>query len=286
MKELSTQEAQKILGNITIPPRPSLVTAVMEERMRPEPDIARITKLIASDVGLSAAVLKTVNSPLYGLRQRAASIEQAVFLLGMTNISALVMGLALRKQVQPGLERFWDTASRTALVASFLAKSLNLSNQEEAHLYGLFNNCSLPLMMQRFPDYKETLRIANRDTTRAFTAVEDERHGTNHAAVGSLLATNWQLPDTLRNAIRYHHDLDIFTSARPFEELNLIAAGILAEHIEQTYTISHSATATRAEADAEWEKLDAAALSHLMIDLATFTSLQREAHELLAESGL
>jgi len=65
--------------------------------------------------------------------------------------------------------------------------------------------------MRRFPDYKDTLRIANEDSTRVFTEIEDERHGMNHAVVGSIVARNWALSDALRTAILRHHDTSLFT---------------------------------------------------------------------------
>jgi HD-like signal output (HDOD) protein len=213
MPELSTTEAQKLLAGIVIPPRPSVVTAIMEERNRPEPDLRRVAQLISNDVGLSAAVLKTINSPLYGLSRQVGSIEQAVMMLGMKNISSLVIGMTLRNSVPcQGLDRFWDSATRTALTASYIAQNLGCASREDAHLFGLFHDCGIPLLIQRFPDYKATLGLANQSGERAFTEVEDDRHQTNHAVVGNLLASNWKLPEHIREAIMHHHDSALFSS--------------------------------------------------------------------------
>lgn len=279
MADLSVEEARKLLAGVVIPPRPTVVTAVLEERARPEPDLKRVAALIGGDVGLSAAVLKTVNSPLYGLRRQVSGIEQAVNMLGMNNVGALVTGLALRNAVPAqGLERFWDGATRTALIASYLAKQLGCTSREDAHLFGLFHDCGIPLLMQRFPDYRDTLRQANQEHGRAFTDVEDERHATNHAVVGGLLASNWHLPDHLREAIRAHHDLAVFQSGLSSAAMNLIAIGLLAEYIES----GHS----RLAGDGEWDKLGGAVMAHLMMDADAVEELSRDAREMLEESGL
>lgn len=279
MADLSVEEARKLLAGVVIPPRPTVVTAVLEERARPEPDLKRVAALIGGDVGLSAAVLKTVNSPLYGLRRQVSGIEQAVNMLGMNNVGALVTGLALRNAVSAqGLERFWDGATRTALIASYLAKQLGCTSREDAHLFGLFHDCGIPLLMQRFPDYRDTLRQANQEHGRAFTDVEDERHATNHAVVGGLLASNWHLPDHLREAIRAHHDLAVFQSGLSSAAMNLIAIGLLAEYIES----GHS----RLAGDGEWDKLGGAVMAHLMMDADAVEELSRDAREMLEESGL
>lgn len=279
MADLSVEEARKLLAGVVIPPRPTVVTAVLEERARPEPDLKRVATLIGGDVGLSAAVLKTVNSPLYGLRRQVSGIEQAVNMLGMNNVGALVTGLALRNAVPAqGLERFWDGATRTALIASYLAKQLGCTSREDAHLFGLFHDCGIPLLMQRFPDYRDTLRQANQEHGRAFTDVEDERHATNHAVVGGLLASNWHLPDHLREAIRAHHDLAVFQSGLSSAAMNLVAIGLLAEYIES----GHS----RLAGDGEWDKLGGAVMAHLMMDADAVEELSRDAREMLEESGL
>lgn len=279
MADLSTEETKKLLAGVVIPPRPVVVTAVMEERGRDAPNLRRVAQLISGDVGLSAAVMKTINSPLYGLRRQISSIDQAVNLLGMKNIGALVMGLALRNAVpSKGLDRFWDSAARTALVASHLAHTLGCADKEEAHLFGLFHDCGIPLLMQRFPNFRETLQLANNASDRAFTDVEDSRHGTNHTVVGSLLATNWHLPEHLRDAIRLHHDPSVFQSNHRSEVLNLIAIGHLAEHIESTFS--------RLSGDSEWDKIERSIMEQLMLSADRLAELIRDAYELLEESGV
>ncbi len=279
MTDLSAEDARKLLAGVVIPPRPTVVTAVLEERSRSEPDLKRVAGLIAGDVALAAAVLKTINSPLYGLRRQVSAIDQAVNMLGMTNVAALVTGLALRNAVPAqGLDRFWDGAARSALVASYLAKQLGCASREDAHLFGLFQNCGIPLLMQRFADYRETLRLANAEAVRAFTAVEDARHATNHAVVGALLAGNWHLPEHLRAAIRAHHDLDVFSSTLSTQAMNLVAVGLLAGYIENSHA--------RLAGDAEWDKLGAATMAHLMLDAEAVEELARDAREMLDDSGL
>jgi HD-like signal output (HDOD) protein len=278
MNDLSIKEAEQLLAGVVIPPRPSVVTAVMEERSRPEPDMQRIAHLVSSDVGLAAAMLKAINSPLYGLRRSVTNIDQAVFLLGMKSVSSLVLGLSLRKAMPTsGLERFWDSAARTALICSHLTKVLEISSREDAYLFGLFRDCGIPLLIQRFPDYKATLGMANSEHERSFTVVEDERHGTNHAVVGSLLARSWHLPEILREAIRNHHDCEVFNSSLPADALNLIAVGHVASHIDNALS--------RLAQDSEWERQRHAVLGQLMLSEADLEDIQRESRELLSDAA-
>lgn len=213
--EIAQDQARKIVGSIAIPPRPAAITRLMEENCREEPDSRVIGKIIGGDVSLAAAMLKTVNSPFFGLRQKIGSVPQAVSVLGQRNISNIIVGLSLRNSLSGkgvSMERFWDSAAKVAMVSSQLSTLAPDIPKEEAHLFGLFRDCGIPLMMQRFPDYKETLGLANALTDKPFTSIEDERYSTNHATVGFLLARSWGLPDAICEGILHHHDYSILES--------------------------------------------------------------------------
>jgi HD-like signal output (HDOD) protein len=278
MTNLSTAEAEKIVASVAIPPRPAIVNAVLEERGKDEPNLHRIAQLISTDVSLAAAVLKTVNSPFFGLRRQVSSIEHGVNMLGMKNIGALVVSLSLRNAVPTqGLDRFWDETARTALVSAYLSQALGCASKEDAHLFGLFHNAGIPLLMRRFPNYRDVLKKANAELVCSFTDVEDAELGTNHAVVGALLAKGWQLPEHIRMAIGQHHDLGIFTSHLPSESLNLVALSLLAEHIEGAIS--------RLSSHTEWEKRGASVLAHLMLGEEQFDELMKDAQNMLEESG-
>ena len=79
--EVLDREAGQIVKDIGIPPCPTILTKLMQEMRHDDPDFAKLGKLIGGDVSLAAAMLKTVNSPFYGLRTKATSVPQAIALL-------------------------------------------------------------------------------------------------------------------------------------------------------------------------------------------------------------
>ena len=126
--EINLQEAEKLLKGIAIPPRPAILDDVNREASKDEPNFGKIAQLIGQDVGLSAAMLKTVNSPLFGLSKRVSSVQQAVALLGIRNTVNIITGLALKASMSgnklPRLERFWDSAALEAMVSACIASQL------------------------------------------------------------------------------------------------------------------------------------------------------------------
>lgn len=261
--EVAHDQASRIINSIAIPPRPVALTQLLEENHKDDPDLRRIGKIIGDDVGLSAAVLKTVNSPFFGLRQKIGSVPQAVNVLGQRNVCNLVTGLSLRNSLSgnaPSMERFWDGAARVATVSSYISARVPDVPREEAHLFGLFRDCGMPLLMQRFPDYQDTLQLAHASANKIFTAVEEDRHATSHATVGFLLARSWCLPEPVCEGILHHHDYSILEShdsAIHPRARALVATARLAEHI--------AGVAQRLNDDNEWLRVSGLVLDYLAL---------------------
>lgn len=267
---------ERSIIDVGIPPCPLILDRFMSEANKDEPDYNRLAGIIGTDVGLAAGLIKTANSPFFGLRQRVRSVNEALAILGLKPASRAVAGIILRNSFPnvANLERFWDASARIAHLSGWLAQNLDIRGlrAEDAYTYGLFRDCGIPVLLGRFPNYAAVLAEANRDAERSFTEVEETVLPTNHAMVGCILAQSWWLPEEICLAIRNHHDLDAIESAGsalPMQSRRLIATSQLAEHIVQQQ-LSLSLTQ-------EWPKLGAACLRILDIGEAQLEALYTEA---------
>lgn len=275
--DFDLNQHEGILRNLAIPPRPQVVSVLFEEMSRDAPDLKRISRHIAADVGLAAAMLKMANSPLFRRDRRLNTVPQAVDLLGLRNVSGIATGLAIRHAMNagdkgPALERFWDSAEKVALICGYLARQLRGIPHDEAYTYGLFHDCGIPLLLLRFPAYRDALMRANDDRDAAsFTAVEEEAVNVNHAVIGYFMARSWGLSEHMGDAILRHHDVTVFDAGGTVAAvtLNLIAAGHLAEQIDQT--LSRSSTS------AEWERFGPLVLQHFGLSDAEFAEIAEDA---------
>lgn len=97
------------------------------------------------------------------------------------------------------------------------------------------------------PDDAATLKAANGERDRAFTEVERAAHRTDHATIGALVARSWGLPRPVCDAIRLHHDYDVFQNAAvDGQVVRLISMGLVAEVAIQRFA--------RMNESAEWVK--------------------------------
>jgi HD-like signal output (HDOD) protein len=264
-----------LIKSIRIPPRPSLLANMQAELARAEPAPEAIGRIIASDVGMSGALLKLANSALFGGRRKAASISQAIAYLGMNQVAALMTGLLARQAISansPALAHFWDVSSRRAQAMVVLSRRLRLGDADVAHTFGLFCDTGIPLLMERFPDYARTLALAAAEGERPFTACEDARHNTNHAAIGCLLARNWGLSSEVAWAILHHHDYAVLADdATAADVRSLVALSLLAEAAIQKYQ-GHGDSL-------EWHKGGDLARAYLGLDGAEVDELVEDINE-------
>lgn len=93
----------------------------------PHVDPAVAGQCIASDVGLSAVILKTLNSSFYGMSRTITDITQATILLGISSVLSLFAANKIKSAIQGesciSLERFWDTEYDVAHVMTFTGRS-------------------------------------------------------------------------------------------------------------------------------------------------------------------
>lgn len=271
---------ERTLLEVEVPPCPDILLRIIGEMHKEEPDFGRLTDLVSADVALAAGLLKTTNSPFFIRPQRARSVHDALSILGLRIVSHTVAGLVLRRAFPgtPSMERFWDASARTARLSAWLAMKLDIPglNADDAYTYGLFHDCGIPVLIGRFPNYKEILGAANQDPVREFTAHEEETLQTNHAAVGCALAQKWWLPEDMYVAIRHHHQAKALGpgSSLPRSSRQFIATAQLAEYLVQQQL--------GMDLTQEWPKLGNSCLQVLQVDEDDLEFLATEAQLILS----
>ncbi|MGB1090589.1 MAG: HDOD domain-containing protein [Oceanobacter sp.] len=285
-KELSDEQIQKILQGIKVPPQPQILVDLQMEQAMPDPDIKRISDLIGQDVGLAGTILKVVNSPFYGLKNRISSVLQAVNLIGLSGVVNLINGLSIRGQMSDetiqNMNRFWDTANDIAQVSTLVAKQVGYPNPENAYLIGLFHNCGIPLLMQRFDNFNEVMERSYREPERRVVDIENEMLNTNHAVVGYYTAKSWNLPKLFCDVIAEHHSAARYfcpENDRDSELKTLLAILKLAEHLCGNYKILG-----QQDQDIEWVQIEDELMTYLGLGSYDVEQLQATIDELFVGS--
>ena len=263
----------KAFTGFHIPAKPQILMDIEEVLKQEEPDMMALADLIATDIGISSVVLKTINAPYYGMSRTICEIKQAVMLLGMEVIRALVVGIILRKAYDKpsciSLERFWDTTTDVANTMVFIGNRIkDKVSLEKLYTVGLFENCAIPAFAIKYKDYNKVLAYIDKHEGVSPTAVENKVYRTNHATMGYYIANAWGLPKNLCNIILNHHDMK-FLDEEPDEETRLLFATLkVAENVVHRIK--------RFNDTPEWNIIGNACLDTLHIDKDEFDDIEED----------
>ena len=232
---------QSVLDDISrgfsVPAQPKLLLELLKLMAAPSPDVNDISNAISKDIAVSAAILKTVNSPLYGLSRTVTDIKMSVNYIGIYGVIMLVTGSLLKKSFDPkscsiNLEHFWQQTSEIADIVMSLGKRFkpNIANDKFFSL-GLFHACGVPVMAMKYNDYQTLLDQALTTPEIALTDIEEQHYQVNHSTIGYYVASSWRLPKEVCQIILQHHERDFLNKLDSSQAQDLYAVLKLSEHI-------------------------------------------------------
>jgi HD-like signal output (HDOD) protein len=213
-KVLNNEQLIRVLSQVeSLPALPQLYTRLMEAIESPQSSLEEIGEIISQDLGMTATVLKLVNSAFFGIAHRVTSPAQAVALLGLDVVQALVLSYQLFSthdfsQIKGfSFESLWRHSLTTGGFAKTIAQIEGLPrNQVDlAFFAGVLHDVGkLPLCSLVSNRYQRVLdRVRSED--RPLWEVEQEELGATHAEVGAYLMGLWGMSEDVIRALAFHH---------------------------------------------------------------------------------
>lgn len=190
--------------DIEIPTQPEVLVKLSLLMADEDVDLPAISALVESDMALAAAVLKAVNSSLYGLQGRVQTVHQALTYLGMREVAAITFEMGLRAAFPSAaeLEPVWQRASRRGLLMGRMGQMLGV-DPWAAHSAGLFEECGKAVLYRHASaHYPAMLRAATRDAE--LVQLEHTAFGVSHDALGAALCESWGLAQAAVASVRHH----------------------------------------------------------------------------------
>ncbi len=193
----------------TLPSAPTLYHELTQELRSEDPSLQRVSDIVARDPAMTAKILQMVNSAFFGLRRHVTDVHQAVTLLGTDTIASLALSVHVfaTANVPAGLVGHTEALRARSLSVASTAKALmadadvDPAVSDEAFLAGLLHDCGKLVLITNFSDVYGPMADSGADCT-----VEAARFGVDHAAIGAHLLGLWGLPDTIVEAVAYHHE--------------------------------------------------------------------------------
>lgn len=178
-----------------------------------------LAALIAQDPAITARLLRLANSAYYGSPRRVGTVRDAVVLVGLRAVRAVVlvacvMDTTLAGGAHPGIDAraSWRFAVSVGVLAELLAREAHANAEAEAAFTaGVLHNIGLIALDQSRPDHLRTALAMVRSGRHSLLEAERAIFGFTDADLGGALAARWDFPPELAAAIRDH--------AQPLDEL-------------------------------------------------------------------
>jgi putative nucleotidyltransferase with HDIG domain len=173
---------------------------------------ADMADVIQHDPGLTANILKVVNSAYYNLARQVDTVSRAIAIIGTNDLYNLATALTAARVfanipchlTSPDI--FWRHSIATGILARKLASHSSVIGSERLYVAGLLHDVGSLLIYSRMPELSsEVLMVANGDEEVLYQA-ENDIIGFNHAMVSAELLRLWNLPANLVSAVGFHHE--------------------------------------------------------------------------------
>lgn len=214
---LDSAELRSIANGLSgIPSLPALYREVVRELEKPEPSMNAVAAIIARDVGMTARLMQVANSPVFGRHWPAANIGQAVVVLGADLTRNLVLagglfsGFSAEAEECFQLRELWDHCRRTAELARGIVETWNTDRRmaQDAATAGFLHEVGRLVYAAAVPErYAGVLGRAGKSSA-ALLAAETAEFGATHAAIGAYVLGLWDIPETVIEAVAWHHPTD------------------------------------------------------------------------------
>lgn len=177
----------------------------------PDVSVDRIEGILRYDPGLTANILKLANSAYFGIPSKVGSVRQAVILLGLKRMIQMVIAscmTAIMDKAVPGYDlppgELWRHSIAVSVAAECLVKELNIEAAEEIFTAALLHDVG-KLILGDFvnDDFNKIEKALTQGIS--FEIAENIVLGTDHADVGAQILAKWSIPDSIINAVRWHH---------------------------------------------------------------------------------
>ena len=196
----------------SLPSLPATVSKVMAVTADPESSAADLVQAILPDPAMCATIIKFANSAFFGIPRDVATMEKAITVLGFNEVHNIVLGKAvfnsfkkINSQNKQSINTFWKHSFSCGLTAKILAEDLG-SSPSELFIAGLIHDIGkLAFFVALSEQYLPILMLNQTDQIQC-RIQENEAFGIDHPKVGYRLLTRWLFPESLLNAVGFHHD--------------------------------------------------------------------------------
>ena len=198
-------------GDVEIPTLPDIYYDFKQAMEDPEGSFDQISTIISIDTGLTARLLRIVNSAFYGFPSQIETISHAISVVGLEQLNNLVLSTVVMDRFKGisdsviNMESFWKHSIACGLAARVLAGHRKEVNTERYFVAGMLHDLGRLVTAMSSPF--SILSVFMRCKSEEIQLHQSEKDilGFSHTDVGEQLLKNWSLPKFHQKVVGNHH---------------------------------------------------------------------------------
>ncbi len=192
------------------PTLPTIYSKLMTSISNPRSTVNDVAEIIIKDQATTVKLLKLVNSPIFGIRNRVNNVTQAIFLLGFNEVKNLVLSLSILELFKNADDKgskytiaLWKHTIAVATFTKILGNNLGVKDTENYFVSGIVHDIGVLFFLYKFSDLYSSLIDKSIEQNLSLDVLEKETFGMSRNVIGGLIAEKWKLPINLKNVIQY-----------------------------------------------------------------------------------
>lgn len=208
------------------PPMLFRVVAILKD---PKTSMFKLGRELAKEPVLSAKLLAAANSPYYGVKQKISDLPHAISLMGVNDVSAIVMRQLSKQTLSKNVVRpsrlysakhIWMHSVKVAHLARMLARRNNLPFVMECYMAGLLHDVGKNAIAVCIKPDDENEIIKDVEAGKEIHEAETRVLGFDHTQCGFQILKHMKMSLDILQGVRGHHD----KMAKDFLQIRFVLA--------------------------------------------------------------
>lgn len=199
---------------IELRPLGPTVQTVVSQCRNPECTLDDLTKSISNDQAMCVKLIRASNCVAYTRGRQVVNLENAIQRLGVQQVGRLVMTMGIIEQYEGAVSmhidtrQFWEHSLACGLASTYLARKLNLENNEEYFLLGVIHDFGRAILLELLPDHYAQVMEVSENLGLPLELIEKRMLGMNHCQVLERALKQWKFPtELIQPAVKHHTPL-------------------------------------------------------------------------------
>ncbi len=200
-----------------LPTLPSVIFNLEVALKDEESGAEEVARIMTEDPSLTSKVLRLANSPYFQpVTGPVSSVAAAIARLGFREVGRLCTTVAIIRTFDDmgghlDHEAFWKHSIAAGIAGRIIKRyggDKYEFGEDEAYVAGLVHDVGGLVLDQYFPDVYVRIHVTGDEQDMSYAEVERLALKIDHGGIGAHLLEKWNIPESIVEAVRWHHQPD------------------------------------------------------------------------------